>query len=56
MRKYLSMDYSSAIKHQNNNIQSIIEEKKPNFNFWLSNSITAAAAVLITFSALISLI
>ena len=44
---------TSAIKYQNNNIQSIIaNRKKSNFNFWLSNSITAAAAVLITFFSL----
>ena len=41
---------TSAMMHQNNNIQSIISKRKvSNFNFWLSNSITAAAAVLITF-------
>jgi len=41
---------TSAMKHQNKNIQSITSKrKKPNFNFWLSNSITAAAAVIITF-------
>ena len=34
-------------------IQSIIaKRKKLNFNFWLSNSITAAAAVMITFFSL----
>jgi hypothetical protein len=44
---------TSAVKHENNNIQSIIaKRKKPNFNFWLSNSITAAAAVMITFFSL----
>jgi hypothetical protein len=41
------------VKHENNNIQSIVaKRKKPNFNFWLSNSITAAAAVMITFFSL----
>ena len=44
---------TSAVKHENNNIQSIVaKRKKPNFNFWLSNSITAAAAVMITFFSL----
>ena len=44
---------TSAVRHENNNIQSIIaKRKKPNFNFWLSNSITAAAAVMITFFSL----
>ena len=44
---------TSAMKSENNNIQSIIaKRKKPNFNFWLSNSITAAASVLITFLSL----
>ena len=44
---------TSAVKYENNNIQSIIaKRKKPNFNFWLSNSITAAAAVMITFFSL----
>ena len=44
---------TSAVKHENNNIQSIIaKRKKLNFNFWLSNSITAAAAVMITFFSL----
>lgn len=44
---------TSAMKPENNNIQSIIaKRKKPNFNFWLSNSITAAASVLITFLSL----
>ena len=44
---------TSAVKYENNNIQSIIaKRKKLNFNFWLSNSITAAAAVMITFFSL----
>ena len=44
---------TSAVKYENNNIQSIIaKRKKSNFNFWLSNSITAAAAVMITFFSL----
>ena len=44
---------TSAVKHENNNIQSIFaKRKKPNFNFWLSNSITAAAAVMVTFFSL----
>ena len=44
---------TSAVKHENNNIQSIVaKRKKPNFNFWLSNSITAAAAVMVTFFSL----
>ena len=44
---------TSAVKYENNNIQSIIaKRKKMNFNFWLSNSITAAAAVMITFFSL----
>ena len=44
---------TSKMKHKDNNIQSIfVKRKKTNFNFWLSNSITAAAAVLITFFSL----
>jgi hypothetical protein len=44
---------TSAVKYESNNIQSIIaKRKKLNFNFWLSNSITAAAAVMITFFSL----
>ena len=44
---------TSRMKHKDNNIQSIFaKRKKINFNFWLSNSITAAAAVLITFFSL----
>ena len=44
---------TSAVKYENNNIQSITPKgKKLNFNFWLSNSITAAAAVMITFFSL----
>ena len=44
---------TSAVKYENNHIQSIIaKRKKPNFNFWLSNSITAAAAIMITFFSL----
>lgn len=44
---------TSAVKYENKNIQSIIaKRKKLNFNFWLSNSITAAAAVMITFFSL----
>ena len=40
---------SSAMRQQKNNVQSIASRSRSNkFNFWVSNSITAAAAVLIT--------
>ena len=44
---------SSAMRQQKNNVQSITFSKRSRkFNFWVSNSITAAAAVLITFFAI----
>jgi len=44
---------SSAMKQQKNNVQSITSSKRSKkFNFWVSNSITAAATVLITFFAI----
>ena len=44
---------SSAMRQQKNNVQSITSSRGSNkFNFWVSNSITAAAAVLITFFAI----
>ena len=44
---------SSAMRQQKNNVQSITSGKRSNkFNFWVSNSITAAATVLITFFAI----
>ena len=42
---------SSSMKKDKNNIQSI-SSKKINYQFWFSNTITAAATVLITFFAL----
>lgn len=42
---------SSSMKKDKNNIQSI-SSKKINYQFWFSNTITAAASVLITFFAL----
>ena len=51
LSKYALM--SSAIRQQKNNVQSIRSSKRSKkFNFWVSNSITAAAAVLITFFAI----
>ena len=48
LSKYALM--SSAIRQQKNNVQSITSSKRSKkFNFWVSNSITAAATVLITF-------
>ena len=44
---------SSAMRQQKNNVQSITSSKRSRkFNFWVSNSITAAATVLITFFAI----
>ena len=44
---------SSAMKQQKNNVQSITSSRgSKKFNFWVSNSITAAATVLITFFAI----
>ena len=42
---------SSSMKKDKNNIQSI-SSKKINYQFWFSNTITAAATVLITLFAL----
>jgi hypothetical protein len=43
---------SSAMRQQKNNVQSIISSRRSKkFNFWISNSITAAASVLVTFFA-----
>ena len=51
LSKYALM--SSAIRQQKNNVQSITSSKRSKkFNFWVSNSITAAATVLITFFAI----
>jgi hypothetical protein len=51
LSKYALM--SSAIRQQKNNVQSITSSKRSKkFNFWISNSITAAATVLITFFAI----
>ena len=51
LSKYALM--SSAFRQQKNNVQSITSSKRSNkFNFWVSNSITAAATVLITFFAI----
>ena len=51
LSKYALM--SSAMRQQKNNVQSITSSRRSNkFNFWVSNSITAAAAVLITFFAI----
>jgi len=51
LSKYALM--SSAIRLQKNNVQSITAGKRSKkFNFWVSNSITAAATVLITFFAI----
>ena len=51
LSKYALM--SSAIRQQKNNVQSITSSKRnKKFNFWVSNSITAAATVLITFFAI----
>ena len=51
LSKYALM--SSAIRLQKNNVQSITSGKRSKkFNFWVSNSITAAATVLITFFAI----
>jgi hypothetical protein len=51
LSKYALM--SSAIRLQKNNVQSITSSKRSKkFNFWVSNSITAAATVLITFFAI----
>ena len=51
LSKYALM--SSAIRQQKNNVQSIRSSKRSKkFNFWVSNSITAAATVLITFFAI----
>jgi len=51
LSKYALM--SSAMRHQKNNVQSITSSSRSKlFNFWVSNSITAAAAVLITFFAI----
>ena len=44
---------SSAMRQQKNNVQSITSSRRSKkFNFWVSNSITAAATVLITFFAI----
>ena len=44
---------SSAVRQQKNNVQSITSSRRSKkFNFWVSNSITAAATVLITFFAI----
>jgi len=44
---------SSAMRQQKNNVQSITSSRRSKkFNFWISNSITAAATVLITFFAI----
>jgi hypothetical protein len=51
LSKYALM--SSAISQQKNNVQSITSSKRSKkFNFWVSNSITAAATILITFFAI----
>ena len=51
LSKYALM--SSAMKQQKNNVQSITSSRgSKKFNFWVSNSITAAATVLITFFAI----
>ena len=51
LSKYALM--SSAMKQQKNNVQSITSSRRSKkFNFWVSNSITAAATVLITFFAI----
>jgi hypothetical protein len=51
LSKYALM--SSAIRQQKNNVQSITSSRRSKkFNFWVSNSITAAATVLITFFAI----
>jgi len=51
LSKYALM--SSAMKQQKNNVQSITSRRgSKKFNFWVSNSITAAATVLITFFAI----
>ena len=51
LSKYALM--SSAMKQQKNNVQSITPSRRSKkFNFWVSNSITAAATVLITFFAI----
>ena len=48
LSKYALM--SSAMWQQKNNVQSILSSKRSKkFNFWVSNSITAAATVFITF-------
>jgi hypothetical protein len=51
LSKYALM--SSAMRQQKNNVQSITSSSiSKKFNFWISNSITAAATVLITFFAI----
>ena len=51
LSKYALM--SSAMKQQKNNVQSITSSRRSKkFNFWVSNSITAAVTVLITFFAI----
>ena len=51
LSKYALM--SSAMRQQKNNVQSITSSRRSKkFNFWVSNSITAAATVLITFFAI----
>jgi hypothetical protein len=51
LSKYALM--SSAMRQQKNNVQSITSSSRSKkFNFWISNSITAAATVLITFFAI----
>ena len=51
LSKYALM--SSAMRQQKNNVQSITSSwSSKKFNFWVSNSITAAATVLITFFAI----
>ena len=51
LSKYALM--SSAMRQQKNTVQSIISRRRSKkFNFWVSNSITAAATVLITFFAI----
>ena len=51
LSKYALM--TAAMKQQNKNVQLISSSKSDRkFNFWISNSITAAATVLITFFAI----
>jgi len=51
LSKYALM--TAAMKQQKNNVQLISSSRSDRkFNFWISNSITAAATVLITFFAI----